>query len=217
MSSKVEPGCPIGLVGDAALYDKFYADTKKLKDHTGYYPWYSDPKTCILPDGLCLITKSKKYEFEVRQLSFNLYIISDIFLKIINQHNAKFDALKSIEVRNKNGDFAAEKKYFIVRFPYVNAKSIIDFKKSDFLEDHGIFELKKIVFVDSFSSPLFPINNLVGIQSTLFCSNEFFKSAAQEKIKGVNFFEENSSSWQLEFDFLESMGESKTTDVIWPV
>jgi hypothetical protein len=120
LSSKVEPGCPLLLTGNAALHDKFYANSEKLNNIVGDYPWYSDSDTCDLPEGLCLITKFKSCRFDIRELSGSLYVVSESFFDVLLSENVKNKGFVRIDAKHSSGK-ALEKEYFLIRFPPVNS------------------------------------------------------------------------------------------------
>ena len=218
MSAKIEQGCPVALVSEAGLYDRFYEKAEKSKIKIGYFPWYSNAQTCPIPEGCCLITKSKKlYEFGIRIISSTLYIVSEDFLRVMKTQKLSHGDAKEIQVRSVSGSNAAASKYYITRIPYLKFTDLVNKNKSKFTENEGRFELEKIEFHDRPNDALFCIEDLIGEHRTLFCSKSFRDEVLGMEIKGINFFEDKLSKWQTLFDFLDNAGKAEPKNMIWPI
>ncbi|RZJ38388.1 MAG: hypothetical protein EOO18_03485 [Chryseobacterium sp.] len=118
---------------------------------------------------------------------------------------------------NKFGEDVSEKYYFIVRIRESKFYDAVDVKKSVFDEDDEGINLKELLIKEKFGKSLFALDELSGLQSTLFCSKAFRDEAIQAEIKGVNFFEETKAKWQSGYDFLLNMGKKEPANTVWPI
>ena len=217
LSSKIEVGCPIGLAEDYGLFDKFYEDIKVAKKKIGSFPWYADSDKCQLPVDACYITKLKRIDFGIRNLHMNLYLISEDFLKIIKNQSCTCSKEQKVTINNRLGEKVTDKSYFIIRIRNSKFYDAVDTRKSVFNENDEGINLKKLFLKDTFTESLFSLDELSGVQSTLFCTKEFRDEAIQADIKGVNFFEETKAKWQSGFDYLLNMGKKEPANTVWPI
>lgn len=217
LSSKVELGCPIGLAEDYGLFDKFYEDIQAAKKKIGSFPWYADPNNCHLPVDACYITKLKRINFGIRKLHMNLYLVNEDFLKIVKNQRGIYSDEQRINIKNRAGEEVTDISYFVIRISESKFYDAVDTEKSIFNEDEEGVNIKKLLFRESFKESFFLLDELSGVQSTLFCSGPFRDEAIQAGIKGVNFFEETKAKWQSGFDFLLNMGKKEPANTVWPI
>lgn len=220
LSAKVERGCPIGLDEDAGLYDQFYDNLKKAPE-IGFYPWYSykTSKTCPLPTNACLISKSRLYDFDIRQLSENIYVVSHVFLQMANEMQITFLDMQPIEVKSRQGKTISNKSYYIIRFDQTDFETVASLENSKYTVDPPLYIFEKVVIKSSCQIPLFLIKNAVPAQNTFFCSELFLECAKKYNIKGVNFFECEEAPWKDPEDILGYLfvDDYSTDDEVWHI
>ena len=218
LSSKVERGCPISLVEDARLYDKFYDDLKTAPEF-GLFPWYAASKTCALPLNACLISKSRLYEFDIRKRTDSIYVISDLFVSLAKDIGVTFLDAQPVSVRSRKGKKISSKEYFIVRFREEPFESVALLESSKYDVDLSHFVLEKIAIKPDCQLHLFLIQNVAPIQHTFFCSELFLESAKKHDIKGINFFKCDEAPWQDPNNFLNFLiqDDYSTDKEIWPI
>lgn len=220
LSTKVERGCPIALIEDAKLYDQYYEELKKAPE-VGSYPWYSykTSQTCALPANACLISKSRSYDFDIRQLRDNIYVVSHVFLQMANEMQITFLDMQPIEVKSRQGKTISSKSYYIIRFEQTNFETVASLENSKYTLDPPLYIFEKIVIQSSCQLPLFLIKNAVPVQDTFFCSELFLECAKKHHIKGVNFFECGEAPWQDPNNVLGYLmvDDYSTDDEVWPI
>jgi hypothetical protein len=215
LGSKIESGCPISLVSEAFLYDKYSDPSNQPEESFGYLPWYAEPETCSLPETLFLISnQAKSYDFDARSIKKNILIVSAEFLEAIRQSGMEPEAISRVKIFNKKGPNLSKKEYFAIRVPIICFESAVDVEKSDFDGRPGRISLKKLKIKDEVNVPLFLIGDLIGIQTTLICCENFFKGNIW---KGVSAVEDMKAKWQGPFDFLEKQGGVIKSNIVWPV
>ncbi|MEO2216048.1 hypothetical protein ABGV49_03075 [Chromobacterium vaccinii] len=219
LSAKQEKNCPLSLAEEKGLYDRFYSEADSTPS-VGYFPWYSfDTRdSCKLPKDSVLIVENTFYDFPIRNISSNIYAISESFLSILNDYNLKFE-YSPLKVISKNGKKAVNKDYFLIRFPYTNSQEVIDSSKSEVSFDDGLYSIKKIKIHSKINTPLFLIGDVIHEQRTFFASQEFVQNIKKKSLKGINFFIDSEAKWKNPIEFLDFLfdGEGSIDEQVWPL
>lgn len=185
LSQKEEPGCPSRL--DAALYDKFYANTEHVKH--GKFPWYTRncemKRGCVFPENGVLICEDDYYDFDVRGVSHFFYVVSDEFLAVCKDLNVDIVDSAKVKVVSVAGAEISSKKYNVVLFNELDPKSDSD-PSSTFIEEDGLpFRIKSLVLPVSWGFDLFKYGKLISGSGSLICSGRF--KDLGEEFRGVNY------------------------------
>ena len=186
LSQKKQAGCPQGSL-NAALYDRFYSDTKKIEH--GFFPWYAEGYKkefhTPYPDGMVLISEDKKYDFEVRNLWSVLYVVSEEFLSVCKLLGVKVVDAVPISVVSKAGAVIAKKNYYAALFEELDVRTNTAVGTSFVEEDGLILRFKKLILPEDINRHLFKFSGLISGSGSLICS-EVFREHASE-FKGVEF------------------------------
>lgn len=217
LSAKHDDGYPASLAEDYGLFDKFYENIESAKKIAGSFPWYSNSWSCELPENSCYITKYKKIDFGIRSLSGDIYIASEAFLAVMHATGANYSSPKRVDVRNAAGKYVSDGDYYIVRIDYLNFSKVADLKKSSYEKEDTRFNLSKLFLKNDVSQSLFGVDDLIGEQTTLFCSAPFHDAAIAAKIKGVNFYPVEEARWQTMTSFLTNAGNKEPRNTVWPI
>lgn len=195
LSQKEESGCQLGTL-DAALYDKFYADTAGIR--YGLFPWYTREcemrRGSVFPIDGVLICKDDYYDFDVRSISRFFYIVSDEFMAVCRALNVNIVDCAKIQVLSKSGVEISSKRYNAVLFNELNARKDSD-PSSTFMEKESgrPFRIKKLVLPVGWDLDLFKYGELISGSGSLICS-ERFKTLAKE-FKGINYTPLDTVLW----------------------
>ena len=197
-----DSGCPIGML-DGALYDRFYdSSTLKSVDH-GAFNWYagSGYKDGVqtfapFPDGLVLITKDRGYEFDIRAMGSNFYIVSARFVEAVDAANARFESCKPIDVRDRQGNEATATKYYAARFVYRDRTEVLDESQSSLFGEDGILKIRRLMIRQDVSEPAFRIKDLYPSYDGVFCSDAFRQAADRlGGLRGTGFEDLETAAW----------------------
>jgi hypothetical protein len=212
LSSVKESGAPFSLEGIGILYENF--PFKKEIDF-GYFPWYGyDTRDqCPLPEKGVVFCKRGVFDFLIRRVSSNIYIVSEVFMRAALDLSC---CLKAVPVRvlDKNGQCAGRQNYFLIRVPRVNFYDVIDVGESDFYEKDGWFVLNRMNVKCSCKIPLFIISDVDFSHKTVIVSEDFFLRL-KGRGKGVSFFPVDKARWRDVDDILAQDLSEK--GVVWPV
>lgn len=202
LTQKKAPGCPLGML-DGALYDRFY-DSSKLKsvDH-GAFNWYagSGYKDGVqtfapFPDGLVWITKERGYEFDIRAMGSNFYIVSARFVEVAEAANVSFESHKPIEVRDRQGGEATQTKYYAARFVYRDRSEVLDESQSSLFGEDGVLKIRRLTIRQDVSEPAFRIKDLFPSYDGVFCSDAFRQHADRlGGLRGTGFEPLDAAVW----------------------
>jgi hypothetical protein len=129
-------GVPIDL--EAGLYEEFIEKEKYIKDHV--FPpldlkhtelWrkkISENDLIKMPEILFLINKHRKIDFDMYYKNDG-FIVSNEFKAMIDGINHPIYIYSPLEIRNREGNCNAKKKYSYLKF--IEKSLCIDFLKSD--------------------------------------------------------------------------------------
>ncbi|MFF7108622.1 Imm43 family immunity protein [Pseudomonas sichuanensis] len=186
-------GAPLGFL-NAALYDKYYKDSKGVE--YGYFPWYAErrgsEKHTPFPPGMVLISKDESYSFDIRGVA-GFYIASDNLLQVCSGLSTGVKDCASIEVVDSSGQKISEKNYNAV---YIDGLDVRDFAapESAFIEQDGlIFRIKRLVMKKEVGLDLFRFKGLHAGSGTLICSERFADSAVD--LQGITLQPMESIIW----------------------
>ena len=202
LTQQKAPGGPVGML-DGALYDRFY-DSSKLKsvDH-GAFNWYagSGYKDGVqtfapFPDGLVFITKDRGYDFDIRAVGSNFYIVSARFVEAADVANVRFESRKPIDVRDRKGNEATATKYYAARFVYRDRTEVIDEPQSSLFGEDGILKIRRLTIRQDVSESAFRIKDLYPSYDGVFCSDAFRQSADRiGGLRGTGFEDLETAAW----------------------
>lgn len=202
LTQKKAPGCPIGML-DGALYDRFYdSSTLKSVDH-GAFNWYAGSgykdgfqTFAPFPDGLVLITKDRGYEFDIRAMGSNFYIVSSTFIQVANAANVTFESCKPIKMLDRQGNEATTTKYHAARLVYRGRSEVLDEARSSLFGEDGILKIKQLRIREDVSEAAFRIKGLYPSYDGIFCSDLFRQRADHAGgLRGVGFEDLETAAW----------------------
>lgn len=186
LSQKKDVGCPVGDLR-AALYDKFYADTRDVE--YGLFPWYlrsfKTESRAPFSEGMVLIVSDLAYDFDVRGIGRFFYVVSDAFLSVCKQLNVDIVDSAEIQVLSKSGECRAKKKYHAVLFKEFDVRNDAHPATDLMVEDGVPFGIKKLVLPSGWDRDLFKYGRLVSGSNSLICSGRFKEFG--EDFKGVSY------------------------------
>lgn len=190
---KEDTGCPIGSF-QGVLLDKYHQGA--FSTDYGKQPWYAKPGSQPFPEGLCLITREKSVNFDIRSDSSFFYIVSERFIRSCETLAVPFEDRKPIKVCSPRGEPVTETQYWVCRFKAFHIMEVADAPQSKLTEEDNFYHRpKKIVFKDDFSQDLFKLANLPPEINYLFCSERFFQAAKDQDFRGIEFINTNSYKW----------------------
>jgi hypothetical protein len=165
----------------------------------------------------------KKFNFSIRSVSTELYIVSKEFLELLKHF--KVDLLTCIPttiVNRKNHDDQLADQYFTVVFKNFSYTTVVDMDNSSFYQEYPdtIDEIKELKLKNECNLNFFLIQDFCPHLRTPFCTQEFKEAYEAMKLKGVNFFEYENAPWQpntpsFYFDALEK--ELTINDYVSPI
>lgn len=141
----------------------------------------------------------KKFNFSIRSVSTELYIVSKEFLELLKHF--KVDLLTCIPttiVNRKNHDDQLADQYFTVVFKNFSYTTVVDMDNSSFYQEYPdtIDDIKKLTLKSSCNSGFFIIKEMRSYLRTPFCSKEFKEAYEVMELKGINFFEYEKEPFQ---------------------
>jgi hypothetical protein len=200
------------------LYDKFVSDTRNLE--YGFKPWY-DPQLMqseskVFSAEMYWISNDKLLSFDIRSHgSTEIFtIISQKFLDLLVDFSVQIKEIKPLKMVNSKNESITKTDYFVIRFRrdvFVDRKDAFDESSEiEWDEFNRRFAIIKPRIKSSLSKDFFKISNVDIAQNPIFCSDKFFRSAADKKLIGVDFMCLDDIRWGADSDenFLDFLSDS---------
>ncbi|MDN3575946.1 Imm43 family immunity protein [Chitinimonas viridis] len=140
-----------------------------------------------LPEKLVLISKDKKYAFDLAS-DFNGQIISARLLSLMMPFGLEDWEISSLTVVNQKGVSIVDQDYFFIRLPITKLqKDIVDIEKSK-LDVRKNGEIKKIwdLAIQSRSLPNIFMSNEISLINVIFIGSEVAEKLQTVRLHGFN-------------------------------
>ena len=185
ITPKKDNYCPIGL-SEGILHTELnlLEPFTPLKTDSGEWRKYMHMNT-ELPEKFWFVTRDKRYNFDFRWDSGG-FILSEIFINLLNKYNANNFNFSPLNFVNKKGESVSTKTYYYVKF--FNPLNIVDYDKSKISFNKQGY-IKKVI---ELHLKTLDIPNIFVLQegiffNKLFCSEVIVKEVKFLKLKGIDF------------------------------